>query len=127
MKTINKRFIDIALNIRKKYLTNIKMMDNYENDIKEINDDLMKTYNNIQKINSIDNINKKDMEEHLFKLNEKVNKLKSNIDIILQKNKKLEKESDILYENIISNYPNINNNDIQNIIQPHINKLDEKN
>jgi len=124
---IDKIYIKRAVNIRKEYLDLNKNLKKYEVLVIDLKGKIENTINEIQNIidnidkSSPENIQKKSME-YLKSLEEETQRVQKFIDPVNNKIEKLQKEEQILYQQIKTNYPGIEDKDILSQIQIELKK-----
>jgi ferritin-like metal-binding protein YciE len=114
---MDKKFIEQAKNIRREYIKSV-------NDILSCEDRINQYKSKLSEIQF--DMHSKGKEE----IREKMMDVEKNIKIIenimtphTNKVKSLEKEADILFENIMERYPNYTKEDIQNKLIPHLKEI----
>jgi hypothetical protein len=122
MLKMDKHYIDEAKRIRRKYIENIVHITNNEEKISSM-------VNEMESISSEMNDSESNDEEYyrelLIEIDSKVNKIKKDILPHFEVIQKLNDEQKILYNNIKDKYDKLSNDEIVNILMPHIIELDK--
>lgn len=124
---IDKIYIDRAISLRKEYLDLNKNLKKYEKLVHDLRSKIEGTIGNLQSI--IDNINNSSVEEvqkksmeYLSGLEEETQKIQKFIDPLNKKMENLQREEQALYNQIKTNYPGMENQEILSYIQEELKK-----
>jgi len=120
---IDQIYINEAVRIREEYLNNLIYLSNEEGNIKSLTDDLQ----NLSK--EVEESDKKDEQYYrdaLFEVELMIRKATDKIIPYYDKTKQLDKEQRTLYNTIKEKYPNLSDNDMKDVLIPHILEIDKK-
>jgi hypothetical protein len=127
MLKIDKKYIDIAIKIRKEYFSELEMMkskeeilNHYKNEVQLIYDDLEKIVSSYNGIVETDEPFQKELNSRLNEIEKIIVKTQKSLEPHLKKIEDLRKQSDILYNSIIDKYPELTSEEIQNQISEYL-------
>jgi len=120
---IDQIYINESVRIREEYLNNLIYLSNEEGNIKSLTDDL-KTLS--KEVEESDKKDEQYYRDALFEVELMIKKATDKIMPYYEKSKQLDKSQRNLYNTIKEKYPNLSDEDMKNVIIPHILKVDKK-
>ena len=120
---IDEFYINEAVRIRKEYLDNLIYLAQEEENIKSLTDDLNQLSKDVEKSEKRD---EKYYRDALFEVELMIRKATEKIMPYHDKTKELDKQQRTLYNTIKEKYPDLSDEEMKNIIIPHIIKVDSK-
>jgi hypothetical protein len=127
---IDRQIIESAKIIRKKFLSIISETNNYQGDVKQLSEFLMKKVEDLKNIKDNEFKNKPTQDEvnrvtklilkEIGEIEIEEQKLSKKISTLNEEIEKLKKEEDILYRTIKNRYPNLSDKQIKEEIQSNL-------
>ena len=120
---IDQIYINEAVRIRTEYLDNLIYLANEEENIKSLSSDLQQIAKDVEESDKKDETYYRDA---LFEVELMIRKATEKVVPYYEKHKELDKKQRELYNTIKEKYPNLTDEDMKNIIIPHIVEVDKK-
>jgi hypothetical protein len=114
---MDKKFIEQAKNIRREYIKSVNDILSCEDKINYYKTKLSEVQLNMQ------STSKDDIRIKMMDIEKNIKVIENLMNPHTNKVKSLEKEADILFENIMERHPNYTKEDIQNELIPHLKEI----
>ncbi len=114
---MDKIFIEQAKHIRKEYIKNVNDIISCEKKIEDYKQNLIKLQKDME--NTDENL----MKEKLMLIEKNIKNIENILDPHTNKMLNLEKQADILFDNIKTRHPNMTTEDIKNELVPHLSEI----